>query len=132
MRGGGASPLIRYRAGHGQPLDCTYSVTEAIVIGMTGMWSLPTSTDVGGVVLCGDRGDGQPRRYLGGCRAGYQQIENLVLPRGECSQQLPAGLVVVDEPDGGFLPGSDGDFAGRSAPPGRPGGSGGAGPASSR
>jgi len=61
--------------------------------------------DVADVVLCGDRGDGQPRRDLGGCRAGYQQIENLVLPRGECPQQLPAGLVVVDEPDGGFLQG---------------------------
>lgn len=28
----------------GQLEDCTYSLTEAIVIGMIGMWSLPTST----------------------------------------------------------------------------------------
>jgi len=42
--GGGASPLIWIASGRVQLLDCTYSVTEAIVIGVIGMWSLPTST----------------------------------------------------------------------------------------
>ena len=44
MRGGGAPlPLILGYSAAGQPPGATYSRTEAIVIGMIGMWWLSTS-----------------------------------------------------------------------------------------